>query len=52
MPDPHRDEKRPASGTADSVEKRDEPREEEEKIMAGRDDANMPALLTQDVPGG
>ena len=26
--------------------------EEEEKILAGRDDVNMPALLTRDVHGG
>jgi len=26
--------------------------DEEEKVLAGRPDANMPALLTQDVPGG
>jgi hypothetical protein len=25
---------------------------DEEKILAGRPDANMPALLTKDVPGG
>ena len=25
---------------------------EEEKILAGRADANLPALLTKDVPGG
>ena len=25
---------------------------EEEKVLAYRPDANMPALLTQDVPGG
>lgn len=25
---------------------------DEEKILAGRDDVNMPALLTKDVPGG
>ena len=25
---------------------------EEEKVLADRPDANMPALLTQDVPGG
>jgi Protein of unknown function (DUF2934) len=25
---------------------------DEEKILAGRSDANMPALLTKDVPGG
>jgi hypothetical protein len=30
----------------------EEPMEDEEKILAGRPDANMPALLTQDVPGG
>lgn len=30
----------------------DEPMEEEEKVMAGRPDANMPALLTKDVHGG
>jgi len=26
--------------------------EDEEKILAGRPDVNMPALLTKDVPGG
>jgi DUF2934 family protein len=26
--------------------------EDEEKILAGRSSANMPALLTKDVPGG
>ena len=30
----------------------DEFLQEEEKIMVGRPDANMPALLTKDVPGG
>jgi len=25
---------------------------DEEKILAGRSDVNMPALLTRDVPGG
>jgi hypothetical protein len=25
---------------------------EEEKVLAGRTDANIPALLTKDVPGG
>jgi hypothetical protein len=30
----------------------DEFLQDEEKIMAGRPDANMPALLTKDVPGG
>ena len=26
--------------------------DEEEKLLAGRSDVNMPALLTKDVPGG
>jgi hypothetical protein len=60
MPEPDRDEKRTARGRASSVRKRgpsDEPMDEvemdeEEKILAGRPDANMPALLTKDVPGG
>lgn len=30
----------------------DEPMDEEENILAGRPDVNMPALLTRDVPGG
>jgi hypothetical protein len=30
----------------------DEFLQDEEKILAGRPDANMPALLTRDVPGG
>jgi Protein of unknown function (DUF2934) len=30
----------------------DEPMEDEEKVLAGRLDVNMPALLTKDVPGG
>lgn len=30
----------------------DEPVGDEEKIMAGRADANIPALLTKDVRGG
>jgi hypothetical protein len=30
----------------------DEPMEDEEKILAGRSDANIPALLTKDVHGG
>jgi hypothetical protein len=29
-----------------------EPDEEEEKVLAGRADANIPAMLTKDVPGG
>lgn len=30
----------------------DEKLQDEEKILAGRDDVNYPALLTKDVPGG
>jgi hypothetical protein len=30
----------------------DDHMEDEEKVLAGRPDANMPALLTKDVPGG
>jgi hypothetical protein len=30
----------------------DESMSEEEKVLAGRIDVNMPALLTKDVPGG
>jgi len=26
--------------------------EDEEKVLAGRPDANIPAMLTKDVPGG
>jgi len=37
---------RPVPATAD------EPMLDEEKILAGRIDVNMPALLTRDVPGG
>jgi hypothetical protein len=29
-----------------------EPIEDEEKVLAGRLDANIPAMLTKDVPGG
>ena len=32
--------------------RRDDEPEEEEKVLAGRPDANMPALLTKDVRGG
>jgi hypothetical protein len=33
-------------------EQDDDRMEDEEKILAGRDDVNIPALLTKDVPGG
>jgi Protein of unknown function (DUF2934) len=32
--------------------RRDDEPDEEEKVLAGRRDANMPALLTKDVRGG
>ena len=31
---------------------RDEPMDDEDKVVANRPDANMPALLTRDVLGG
>jgi hypothetical protein len=55
IPEPDRDEKPPARGRSSSVTKRgpsDEPMDEEEKVIAGRPDAIMPALFTQDVLGG
>jgi hypothetical protein len=55
MPKPDRDQINPVPDTARAVRKRarpDEPMDEEEKVLAGRPDANMPALLTRDVPGG
>lgn len=30
----------------------DDGHEDEEKLLAGQNDVNMPALLTRDVPGG
>jgi hypothetical protein len=55
MPEPDRDEKPPARGRESSIRERgpsDEPTDEEERVLAGHPDANMPALLTQDAPGG
>jgi len=40
------------AGLAAQHGRNDERMEDEEKILAGRLDANMPALLTKDVPGG
>lgn len=38
---------------AKPAQEQDEERmEDEEKILAGRDDVNYPAMLTKDVPGG
>ena len=39
-------------GSGDASPRDDEPMEDEEKILAGRPDANIPALLTKDVQGG
>jgi DUF2934 family protein len=41
-----------ASVECDERRGKDDPMEDEEKILAGRPDANMPALLTKDVLGG
>jgi hypothetical protein len=49
------DDKQPARKRSRSVRKGAEPDEiidEEEKVLAGRADVNLPALLTKDVPGG
>lgn len=55
MPDPNHDKEQPSREKARPIGKRgrrDEPMDEEEKILAGRTDVNMPALLTKDVQGG
>jgi hypothetical protein len=39
-------------GFAEPPTRADEPMEDEEKVLAGRLDVNLPALLTKDVPGG
>jgi hypothetical protein len=40
------------SARAEEREHLNEQMYDEEKIMADRADANLPALLTRDVPGG
>jgi hypothetical protein len=55
MPQLHHDADKIEHGTANAHEQRvqpNEPLDDEEKILAGRPDVNMPALLTRDVPGG
>jgi hypothetical protein len=58
MPAPHRDKDLPNRKTAPVKGKRgqrgqrDEPLDDEEKILEGHPDVNMPALLTRDVQGG
>lgn len=51
----YHDPKQPPRKADDAVagqNSRAEPMDEEEKILAGRKDVNMPALLTRDVQGG
>jgi hypothetical protein len=49
MSDPNGDQKR---RVGEQRAQPDEPMDDEEKILDGRDDVNMPALLTKDVQGG
>jgi hypothetical protein len=43
---------RAATDIATRVPQPDEDTDDEEKVLAGRPDANIPAMLTKDVPGG
>jgi hypothetical protein len=55
MTDSIRHEEKPGKpkAPADQVKpRREESMDEEEKVLAGRTDVNMPALLTKDVKGG
>ena len=54
MSDPHRDDEpaTPETNQASVAPARREELDDEEKILAGRSDVNMPALLTKDVQGG
>ena len=55
MPKPDDDERHIIPEEANTVRRDrrpEEPMDEEEKVMAGRADANIPAMLTKDVPGG
>jgi hypothetical protein len=54
MSDSSRDRAKPIPDAAKPAQKLedDDRMEDEEKILAGRDDANVPAMLTKDVPGG
>jgi hypothetical protein len=54
MPHPENPGDEPRTGvtvTKGRTDPRSEPIEEEKKILLGRQDVNMPALLTRDVPG-
>ena len=42
----------PKTAQADAEPARRDELDDEEKILAGRPDVNMPALLTKDVQGG
>ena len=55
MPESFRRLEVPASAAVPARQagkRREEPMDEEEKVLAGRLDVNMPALLTRDVKGG
>jgi len=55
MPETDHDKDAVVSGTPRprrKAKRPDEPMGEEEKVLAGKPDANMPALLTKDVLGG
>ena len=54
MPEPSGDKEQPKSKTKSAAERsrREEAMDEEEKILAGRPDVNLPSLLTKDVQGG
>ncbi len=43
---------RAAARVAAECNRQDEHIEDEEKVLAGRHDANIPAMLTKDSPGG
>jgi hypothetical protein len=52
VPDQRLETDKPESTTPADAKRPDEHLEDEEKILAGRVDVNMPALLTKDVQGG
>jgi hypothetical protein len=52
VPDQHLEKDNADSKTDIDKPRPDDHLEDEEKILAGRVDVNMPALLTKDVQGG
>ena len=55
MSEPRHDEKQPDRRKvqpAGNAVRGDDAMDDEEKILAGRTDVNLPALLTKDVRGG